>query len=115
MLLYSMKGIDCKIRNVCTLSVSTDNMMKSFCYSLTLQRNFKTGFQCIINATILFLGVKAKVGSSPFLKCATPYPLIMWHPYARHYYFCVTTEKEQQKWYMVLQDCVRHSNNGESC
>uniref|UniRef100_A0A3Q4H9B2 Niban apoptosis regulator 2b n=1 Tax=Neolamprologus brichardi TaxID=32507 RepID=A0A3Q4H9B2_NEOBR len=59
-------------------------------------------------------GVKAKVGSSPFLKCATPHPLIMWHPYARHYYFCVTTEKEQQKWYMVLQDCVRHSNNGES-
>ncbi|XP_005733679.1 protein Niban 2b [Pundamilia nyererei] len=59
-------------------------------------------------------GVKAKVGSSPFLKCATPYPLIMWHPYARHYYFCVTTEKEQQKWYMVLQDCVRHSNNGLS-
>lgn len=59
-------------------------------------------------------GVKAKVGSSPFLKCATPHPLIMWHPYARHYYFCVTTEKEQQKWYMVLQDCVRHSNNGLS-
>ncbi|XP_063346540.1 protein Niban 2b isoform X1 [Pelmatolapia mariae] len=59
-------------------------------------------------------GVKAKMGSSPFLKCATPYPLIMWHPYARHYYFCVTTEKEQQKWYMVLQDCVRHSNNGLS-
>ncbi|XP_004558670.1 protein Niban 2b [Maylandia zebra] len=59
-------------------------------------------------------GVKAKVGSSPFLKCATPYPLIMWHPYARHYYFCVTTEKEQKKWYMVLQDCVRHSNNGLS-
>ncbi|CAI5685853.1 unnamed protein product [Oreochromis niloticus] len=56
-------------------------------------------------------GVKAKVGSSPFLKCATQYPLIMWHPYARHYYFCVTTEKEQQKWHMVLQDCVRHSNN----
>uniref|UniRef100_A0A669E269 Niban apoptosis regulator 2b n=1 Tax=Oreochromis niloticus TaxID=8128 RepID=A0A669E269_ORENI len=59
-------------------------------------------------------GVKAKVGSSPFLKCATQYPLIMWHPYARHYYFCVTTEKEQQKWHMVLQDCVRHSNNGLS-
>uniref|UniRef100_I3K8I8 Niban apoptosis regulator 2b n=1 Tax=Oreochromis niloticus TaxID=8128 RepID=I3K8I8_ORENI len=54
------------------------------------------------------------VGSSPFLKCATQYPLIMWHPYARHYYFCVTTEKEQQKWHMVLQDCVRHSNNGLS-
>lgn len=72
-------------------------------------------FHCVINAVILFLGVKAKVGSSPFLKCATPHPLIMWHPYARHYYFCVTTEKEQQKWYMVLQDCVRHSNNGESC
>ncbi|KAM7018181.1 protein Niban 2b [Tautogolabrus adspersus] len=59
-------------------------------------------------------GVKAKVGSSPFLKCATQFPLILWHPYARHYYFCVTTEKEQQKWHAVLQDCVRHSNDGLS-
>ncbi|CAJ1068683.1 protein Niban 2b [Xyrichtys novacula] len=59
-------------------------------------------------------GVKAKVGSSPFLKCATVLPLILWHPYARHYYFCATTEKEQQKWHAVLQDCVRHSNDGLS-
>ncbi|KAL6465298.1 hypothetical protein MHYP_G00254310 [Metynnis hypsauchen] len=59
-------------------------------------------------------GVKAKVGSSPFLKCATQFPLIMWHPYARHYYFCVSTEKEQQKWSAVFQDCVRHANNGLS-
>uniref|UniRef100_A0A3Q3E7P5 Niban apoptosis regulator 2b n=1 Tax=Labrus bergylta TaxID=56723 RepID=A0A3Q3E7P5_9LABR len=59
-------------------------------------------------------GVKAKVGSSPFLKCATQFPLILWHPYGRHYYFCVTTEKEQQKWHAVLQDCVRHSNDGLS-
>uniref|UniRef100_A0A672KQH6 Niban-like protein 1 n=1 Tax=Sinocyclocheilus grahami TaxID=75366 RepID=A0A672KQH6_SINGR len=62
-------------------------------------------------------GVKAKVGSSPFLKCATQFPLILWHPYARHYYFCVVTEKEQQKWNAVFQDCVRHTNNGlpEEC
>ncbi|XP_052448889.1 protein Niban 2 [Carassius gibelio] len=62
-------------------------------------------------------GVKAKVGSSPFLKCATQFPLILWHPYARHYYFCMVTEKEQQKWNAVFQDCVRHTNNGlpEDC
>lgn len=58
--------------------------------------------------------VNAKVGSSPFLKCATQFPLILWHPYARHYYFCVGTEKEQQKWHAVLQDCVRHTNDGLS-
>uniref|UniRef100_A0A8C4DPF3 Niban apoptosis regulator 2b n=1 Tax=Dicentrarchus labrax TaxID=13489 RepID=A0A8C4DPF3_DICLA len=54
------------------------------------------------------------MGSSPFLKCATQFPLILWHPYARHYYFCVVTEKEQQKWHAVLQDCVRHTNDGLS-
>ncbi|XP_034727778.1 protein Niban 2b [Etheostoma cragini] len=59
-------------------------------------------------------GIKAKVGSSPFLKCATQFPLILWHPYACHYYFCVVTEKEQQKWLAVLQDCVRHANDGLS-
>ncbi|XP_032363449.1 protein Niban 2b [Etheostoma spectabile] len=59
-------------------------------------------------------GIKAKVGSSPFLKCATQFPLILWHPYARHYYFCVVTENEQQKWLAVLQDCVRHANDGLS-
>ncbi|KAI1900531.1 hypothetical protein AGOR_G00050890 [Albula goreensis] len=59
-------------------------------------------------------GVKAKVGSSPFLKCATQFPLLLWHPYARHYYFCVTSEKEQEKWHAVFQDCVRHTNNGLS-
>uniref|UniRef100_A0A672Z0H8 Niban-like protein 1 n=1 Tax=Sphaeramia orbicularis TaxID=375764 RepID=A0A672Z0H8_9TELE len=59
-------------------------------------------------------GVKAKVGSSPFLKCATQFPLILWHPFARHFYFCVVTEKEQQKWNAVLQDCVRHANDGLS-
>uniref|UniRef100_A0A3P8T405 Niban apoptosis regulator 2b n=1 Tax=Amphiprion percula TaxID=161767 RepID=A0A3P8T405_AMPPE len=59
-------------------------------------------------------GVKAKVGSSPFLKCATQFPLILWHPYTRHYCFCALTEKEQQKWHAVLQDCVRHANNGLS-
>ncbi|XP_028319036.1 protein Niban 2a [Gouania willdenowi] len=56
--------------------------------------------------------VKAKTGSHPFIKCATPFPLILWHPYARHHYFCVMTEKEQKKWLAVLQDCVRHANNG---
>ncbi|XP_037607865.1 protein Niban 2a isoform X2 [Sebastes umbrosus] len=62
-------------------------------------------------------GIKAKVGSSPFIKCASQFPLILWHPYARHHYFCVMTEKEQKKWHAVLQDCVRHSNNGlpEDC
>ncbi|KAF0033705.1 hypothetical protein F2P81_013771 [Scophthalmus maximus] len=58
--------------------------------------------------------VKAKAGSSPFLKCASQFPLVLWHPYARHYYFCVATEKEQQKWLAVLQDCVRHANDGLS-
>ncbi|CAB1320129.1 unnamed protein product [Coregonus sp. 'balchen'] len=58
-------------------------------------------------------GVKAKVGNSPFLKCATEFPLILWHPYAHHYYFCVATAKEQQKWHAVFQDCVRHTNDGE--
>ncbi|MFT7797283.1 niban-like protein 1 [Arapaima gigas] len=59
-------------------------------------------------------GVKAKVGSAPPLKCATQFPILLWHPYARHQYFCVTTEKEQQKWLAVFQDCVRHTNNGLS-
>ncbi|TRY57680.1 hypothetical protein DNTS_025906 [Danionella cerebrum] len=58
--------------------------------------------------------IKAKVGSSPVIKCPTQFPLILWHPYARHYYFCVLTEKEQKKWHAVFQDCVRHTNNGLS-
>ncbi|KAM9735744.1 protein Niban 2a [Menidia menidia] len=57
-------------------------------------------------------GIKAKVGSSPFIKVGTQFFLILWHPYARHHYFCWVTEKEQKKWHAVLQDCVRHSNNG---
>ncbi|KAM4578217.1 protein Niban 2b [Fundulus diaphanus] len=57
-------------------------------------------------------GVKAKVGSAPFQRFPYQFPLILWHPYARHYYFCVETEKEQQKWHAVLQDCVRHTNDG---
>ncbi|XP_042561118.1 protein Niban 2-like isoform X1 [Clupea harengus] len=59
-------------------------------------------------------GVKAKSSSSPFLKCPTQFPLILWHPYACHYYFCVVAEKDQQKWSAVFQDCVRHTNNGLS-
>ncbi|NXW21793.1 NIBL1 protein, partial [Circaetus pectoralis] len=60
-------------------------------------------------------GVTPKSGQSPILKCPTDFPLILWHPYARHYYFCVMTGKEQQKWRAVFQDCVRHCNNGERC
>ncbi|KAF6715366.1 Niban-like protein 1 [Oryzias melastigma] len=61
--------------------------------------------------------VKAKVGTSPFIKLDNKFPLILWHPYARHHCFCVMTEKEQKKWLAVLRDCVRHSNNGlpEDC
>ncbi|XP_072288511.1 protein Niban 2b isoform X2 [Eucyclogobius newberryi] len=59
-------------------------------------------------------GVKAKVGSSSFLKCPTQFPLLLWHPYSKHHCFCVTTEKEHQKWHAVLQDCVRHANDGLS-
>ncbi|KAM4616943.1 protein Niban 2b isoform 2-T2 [Polymixia lowei] len=59
-------------------------------------------------------GVKAKVGSSPFLKCATQFPVILWHPYGHHYYFCLVSEKEQQKWHAVFQDCIRHANDGLS-
>ncbi|XP_035246997.1 protein Niban 2a [Anguilla anguilla] len=56
-------------------------------------------------------GVKAKASASPFLKCATQYCIILWHPYACHHYFCVMTEKEQTKWQAVFQDCIRHTNN----
>ncbi|KAL2297979.1 hypothetical protein Nmel_016938 [Mimus melanotis] len=59
-------------------------------------------------------GVTPKSGHSPMLKCPTDFPLILWHPYARHYYFCVMTGKEQDKWRAVFQDCVRHCNNGIS-
>ncbi|KAK5622675.1 Protein Niban 2 [Crenichthys baileyi] len=59
-------------------------------------------------------GLTAKVGSAPFLKFPFQFPLILWHPYARHCYFCVETEKEQQKWHAVLQDCIRHTNDGLS-
>ncbi|NXN04644.1 NIBL1 protein, partial [Sylvia borin] len=59
-------------------------------------------------------GVTPKSGHSPILKCPTDFPLILWHPYARHYYFCVMTSKEQEKWRAVFQDCVRHCNNGIS-
>ncbi|NWV81142.1 NIBL1 protein, partial [Dasyornis broadbenti] len=59
-------------------------------------------------------GATPKSGHSPILKCPTDFPLILWHPYARHYYFCVMTGKEQEKWRAVFQDCVRHCNNGIS-
>ncbi|XP_056146338.1 protein Niban 2a [Lampris incognitus] len=66
----------------------------------------------MVNASLP--GIRAKVSSSPFVKCATAFPLILWHPYARHHYFCVLTEKEQRKWHAVLQDCIRHTDNGLS-
>ncbi|XP_068025078.1 protein Niban 2 isoform X2 [Melanerpes formicivorus] len=59
-------------------------------------------------------GVTPKSGQSPILKCPTDFPLILWHPYARHYYCCVMTGKEQQRWRAVFQDCVRHCNDGIS-
>ncbi|KAK2827600.1 hypothetical protein Q7C36_018526 [Tachysurus vachellii] len=58
--------------------------------------------------------LKAKRESSPFLKSAPSFVLILWHPYARHHYFTVRTEKEQTKWLAVFQDCIRHTNNGLS-
>ncbi|KAM9117037.1 protein Niban 2 isoform 2-T3 [Pangshura tecta] len=57
-------------------------------------------------------GTAPKSGNASILKCPTQFPLILWHPYARHYYFCVMTGKEQDKWRAVFQDCVRHCNNG---
>ncbi|XP_069799273.1 protein Niban 2 [Dendropsophus ebraccatus] len=54
---------------------------------------------------------KVKAGSAQ-MKCATQFPVILWHPYCRHYHFCFMTEREQQRWSAVFQDCVRHSNNG---
>ncbi|XP_003228017.1 protein Niban 2 [Anolis carolinensis] len=57
-------------------------------------------------------GPTPKSGNASILKCPTEFPLILWHPYARHYYFCVMTGKEQEKWRAVFQDCVRHCNNG---
>lgn len=57
-------------------------------------------------------GITSKSGSTPILKCPTQFPLILWHPSARHYYFCMMTEAEQDKWQAVLQDCIRHCNNG---
>ncbi|KAL8174423.1 UNVERIFIED_CONTAM: hypothetical protein K2H54_044468 [Gekko kuhli] len=57
-------------------------------------------------------GPLPKSGNAAILKCPTQFPLILWHPYARHYYFCVMTGKEHEKWRAVFQDCVRHCNNG---
>ncbi|KAM3911918.1 protein Niban 2 [Leptodactylus fuscus] len=54
---------------------------------------------------------KVKAGSTQ-MKCATQFPVILWHPYCRHYHFCFMTEREQQRWSAVFQDCVRHCNNG---
>nr|XP_056716447.1 protein Niban 2 [Euleptes europaea] len=57
-------------------------------------------------------GPAPRSGNATVLKCPTQFPLILWHPYARHYYFCVMTGKEHEKWRAVFQDCVRHCNNG---
>ncbi|XP_071979964.1 protein Niban 2-like [Engystomops pustulosus] len=56
-------------------------------------------------------GVKMKASGSQ-MKCATEFPVILWHPYCRHYHFCFMTEREQQRWSAVFQDCIRHCNNG---
>ncbi|KAG8447843.1 hypothetical protein GDO86_015085 [Hymenochirus boettgeri] len=63
----------------------------------------------LMNASVP--GGKMKAGTGQ-IKCATPFPVILWHPYSRHHYFCVTNEKEQQRWSAVFQDCIRHSNDG---
>lgn len=62
-------------------------------------------------------GIKGKASSSPFVKLPTEFCTILWHPFGHHHYFCVVSEKEQQKWHAVFQDCVRHLNNGlpEDC
>lgn len=76
---------------------------------------FPSGWRCFsVLKNLFFADVKAKAGNSPFLKCPSQFPVIVWHPYTRHHYFCAGSEKEQQKWQAVLQDCVRHSNDGES-
>ncbi|XP_041429113.1 protein Niban 2-like isoform X2 [Xenopus laevis] len=63
----------------------------------------------LMNASVP--GGKVKAGGAQ-IKCATPFPVILWHPYSRHHFFCVTNEKEQERWSAVFQDCVRHSNDG---
>uniref|UniRef100_A0A1W7RF66 Oc58 n=2 Tax=Crotalinae TaxID=8710 RepID=A0A1W7RF66_AGKCO len=57
-------------------------------------------------------GPASKSSNAAIIKCPTQFPIILWHPYARHYYFCVMTSKEQEKWQAIFQDCVRHCNNG---
>ncbi|XP_070811713.1 protein Niban 2 [Pituophis catenifer annectens] len=57
-------------------------------------------------------GSPSKSSHGSIIKCPTQFPIILWHPYARHYYFCVMTVKEQEKWKAIFQDCVRHCNNG---
>ncbi|XP_070614837.1 protein Niban 2 [Erythrolamprus reginae] len=59
-------------------------------------------------------GSPSKSSHASIIKCPTQFPIILWHPYARHYYFCVMTGKEQEKWKAIFQDCVRHCNNGIS-
>ncbi|CAH2316430.1 niban 1 [Pelobates cultripes] len=63
----------------------------------------------LLNASVP--GGKVKAGSGQ-MKCATQYPVILWHPYCQHYQFCVMNEREQERWSAVFQDCVRHCNDG---
>ncbi|XP_053329818.1 protein Niban 2-like isoform X2 [Spea bombifrons] len=63
----------------------------------------------LLNASVP--GGKVKAGSGQ-MKCATQFPVILWHPYCQHYQFCVMNEREQDKWSAVFQDCVRHCNDG---
>uniref|UniRef100_A0A8C5SA09 Niban apoptosis regulator 2 n=1 Tax=Laticauda laticaudata TaxID=8630 RepID=A0A8C5SA09_LATLA len=57
-------------------------------------------------------GSPSKSSHVSIVKCPTQFPIILWHPYTCHYYFCVMTSKEQEKWQAIFQDCVRHCNNG---
>lgn len=75
----------------------------------SIARPYPSALQRILSPA----GITPKSGNTPILKCPTDFPLILWHPYARHYYFCLMTGKEQEKWGAVFQDCVRHCNNGE--
>ncbi|KAM8934244.1 protein Niban 2-like [Pelodytes ibericus] len=63
----------------------------------------------LLNASVP--GGKVKAGSGQ-MKCATQFPVVLWHPYCQHYQFCVMNEREQERWSAVFQDCVRHCNNG---
>ncbi|XP_056274879.1 protein Niban 2b isoform X2 [Pseudoliparis swirei] len=59
-------------------------------------------------------GTDALDGGPPSLKGPGRFPLLLWHPYARHLLFTAASQEEQSSWLAVLQDCVRHANDGLS-